>query len=70
MNSSLEEVNECISDTEDKILENNEVEQKRKRIIMQHKNRFRKLSESKKRNNIHIIGVPEEEERKRGREYI
>ena len=31
---------------------------------MQHKNRLRELSDSIKCNNIHILGVPQEEERK------
>ena len=47
-------------------MENNEVEQKKERRIMEHKNRHRKLSDSTKCNNIHIIGVPEKEEREKG----
>ena len=36
--------------------------------IMQHKNRLREVSDSIKLNNICIIGVPEEKERKKGTE--
>ena len=43
---------------------------KREKIIMQNENKLRKLSDSIKHNNIHI-GVPEEEEeRKGGRTFI
>ena len=61
MNTRLEKTEECISDNEDKIMETKEAEQKRERIIMEHENRFRELSDSIKYNNIHIIGVLEEE---------
>ena len=49
-------------------MENTEAEQKRG--IMQHENRLRKFSDSIKRNDIHIIGVLEEEERKKGAENL
>ena len=44
-------------------MENNEVEQKRERKILDHASRLRKLSYSIRHNEIPIIGVPEEEER-------
>ena len=38
---------------------------------MEHKNRLRELSESIKHTNIHIVGVPEEEEERKGdRKFI
>jgi len=46
-------------------MEDNEAEQKRERRIMQNKNRLKELTDSIKYNNIHIIGVLEEE-RERG----
>ena len=70
MNTRLEKTEECISDNEDKIMETKEAEQKRERIIMEHINRLRKLSNSIRRNNIHITGIPEEEERNGGRKFI
>ena len=57
-------------DIEDKILENNEGEKKRKRKILDHKCRLRKLSYSIKHNNIGIIEVPEEEREKGGERFI
>ena len=52
----MEEALEQISDTEDRIMENNKAEQKRR--IMDHEN-TRELSDSIKCSNICIIGVPE-----------
>ena len=57
-------------DTEDKIMENTEAERKRERKILEHECRLRELSDSIKCNNIHMIGVPEEEERERGAEGL
>ena len=62
INSRLGKGEEWISDPVDKIMENNEAEQKRERIV-QHETRLRELSNSFKCNKIHIIGVPEEEKR-------
>ena len=59
MNNRLEQVEEWISDLEDKTMESNEAEQMRERRIMQHENRLRELSDSFKYNNICIIGVLE-----------
>ena len=47
-------------------MESNEDEQKGEGSIMQHKNRLRKLSDSIKCNNIHILGFREGEEREKG----
>ena len=60
MNTRLEEAEEWISDLEDKIMENNEVKQKRETSMMEHKNRLRELNDSIKHSNICDIGVPEE----------
>ena len=62
MNSRLKAAEEGISDLEVKITENNETEQNRKRIIMEHKNRPREFSDPIKYTNICIIGFPEEED--------
>ena len=56
----MEEAEERISEIEDKIMENDEAK-KREKNILDHKERIRELSDSMKCNNIHIIGVPEEE---------
>ena len=69
MNTRLEKAEEQISDLGDKIKENNEAEQKRKRI-MELENRLRQFNGSIKCNSIHIIGVPEEEKREKGAENV
>ena len=57
----MEEAEERIGEIKDKIMQN-EAEKKRERKLLDHKERIRELSNSVKWNNIHIIGVPEEEE--------
>ena len=57
----VEEEGERIGEIEDKIMENDEAENKRERKLLDHERRIGELSESMKRNNIRIIGVPEEE---------
>jgi len=51
-------------------MESNQAEQKRKKTILQNKNRLRELSDSIKHNNIHIIGASEKEEREKGAENL
>lgn len=58
------------SKTEDKMMENKEAEKKSKRNLLDHESRLRELSNSIKRNNIHIIRVPEDEEREKGAEGL
>lgn len=60
MNSRMEEAEEQINDLENTVLESNQVEQKKKKRIMQNKNRLGELSDSIKHKNIHIIEVPGE----------
>ena len=55
-----------ISEIEDKIMEKDEAEKKRDKKFLDHKGRIRELSDSMKHKNIHIIGVPEEEEERKG----
>ena len=47
-------------------MENNEAEKKRETKEKEHNLRIREISDSLKRNNIRITGVPEEEEREIG----
>ena len=52
-------------------MENNEAAKNRESKLLDHETRLRKLSNSTKCNNIHIIGILEEEEwGKRGRSSI
>ena len=60
----IKEAEERIGDIEDKIMENNEAENKRERNVLNHEYRLRELNYSLKHNNICLIGVPEEEREK------
>ena len=62
----MDEAEQRISDIEDKLTENNEAEKNREMKAKEHDLRIREISDSLKRNNIKITGVPEMEERKRG----
>ncbi|KAF0887420.1 LORF1 protein, partial [Crocuta crocuta] len=66
--TKMEEAGERIRDIEVKIKENNEAKTKRESKVRDHKDRLRELSDFLSCNNIHIIGVPEDEEREKGEE--
>ena len=66
----MEEAEGRISEIEGKIMENNEAEKNRDKKILDHEGRIRDLNDSMKCNNIHVIGIPEEEERKEQRVYL
>ena len=69
VNSRLTEAEERISDLEDKILEITTAEQNKEKRMKKIEDSLRDLWDIK-RTNIRIIGVPEEEERKKGTEKI
>ena len=58
----MEEAEERTGEIEYKIVENDEAENKRERKLLDREGTIRDLSDLMKQNNIHIIGVPEEEE--------
>ena len=55
----MDEAQQRISDVEDKLMENDEAENKREIKSKAHDFRIREISDSLKRDNIRIIGVPE-----------
>ena len=59
----IEEAEERRGELEDKIMEKEEAEKKRDKNIQECEGRIRELSDTIKRKNIRIIGIPEEEER-------
>ena len=63
INNSEGEVEKRISDLEDRVMESNQAEQERGKKI--NENRLRELIYTVKHNNIHIIEIPEGEERQR-----
>lgn len=62
--SRLDEAEDCISDLEDKVAKNTQMEQQKEKRIPKNYNRLRDHWDNIKHNNVHVIGVPEEEERK------
>ena len=62
----MDKAEQSISHIEDKLfIESNKAEKKREIKAKEHNLRIREISDSLKRNNIRIIGVPEEEEREK-----
>ncbi|KAF0883968.1 LORF1 protein, partial [Crocuta crocuta] len=59
-----------ISDLEDTIIEKQEADKIRDKLIQEQERRVRELSDTVKRNNIRIIGILEEEEKEKGAEGV
>ena len=62
----MDEAEQRISNIEDKLTEKNEAQKKREMKAKECNLRIREISDSLNRNNIRIIGTPEEEEREIG----
>ena len=65
MNSRITEAEERISDLEDKIVEITTAEKNKEKRMKRIEDRLRDFWDSIKSTNIRIIGVPEEEEKKK-----
>ena len=65
INSRITEAEEYISELEDKIVKITTTEQNKEKRIKRIKENLRDLWDNMKRTNIRIIGVPEEEEKKK-----
>ena len=70
INSRITEAEERISDLKDKIVEINAAEQNKEKRTKKIEDSLRDFWDNIKRTNIQIIGVPEEEEKKKGSEKI
>ena len=70
INSRITEAEERISDLEDKVVEITTTEQNKEKRMKRTEDSLRDLWDNIKRTNIRIIGVPEEEEKKKGTEKI
>ena len=64
-NSRKTEAEDRISEVEDRKVEINETERKKEKLIKRNENNLRDLQENVKCPNIQIIGVPEEEDKKK-----
>ena len=70
INSKITEAEGRISDLGDKIVEKTTAEQNKEKRMKRTEDSLRDLWDNIKRSNIRIIGVPEEEEKKKGTEKI
>ena len=70
INSRITEAEERINDVEDKIVEITAAEQNKEKRMKKIEDSLRDLWDNIKSNDIQIIGVPEEEEKKEGTEKI
>ena len=62
------EAEDRISDIEDKMVEISETERKKEKWIKRNEDNLKDLQDNMKPSNIRIIGVPEEEDRKKDHE--
>ena len=69
-NRRIMEAKDRISEVEDKMVEINEAERKKEKRIKRNEDNFRDFWDNVKCPNIQIIGVPEEEGKKKGHEKI
>ena len=69
-NSRIMEAEDRISDVEDRMVEINEAERKKGKRFKINEDNLRDLWDNVKCPNIQIIGVPEEEDKKKGHEKI
>ena len=70
INSRITEAEERVSDLEDKIVGITTAEQNKEKRMKRTEDSLRDLWDNIKCTNIRIIGVPEEEEKKKGTEKI
>ena len=69
-NSRITEAEDRISELEDRMVEINESERIKQKQIKRYEDNLRDLQDNIKRYNIRIIGVPEEEDKKKDHEKI
>ena len=70
INRRITEAEERISDLKDTMVEFTAVEQNKEKRMKRNGDSLRELWDNIKCNNIHIIGVPEGEEREKGPEKV
>ena len=70
INSGINEAEERITEPEDRMVEITAVVQNKEKRMKRNEDSLRNLLDNIKWNNIHIIGVPEGEDREKGPEKI
>ena len=66
INSRITEAKKRVSDLEDRVVETTAMEQNKEKRMKRNEDSLKDLWDNIKRTNIHIIGVPEGEEREKG----
>ena len=69
-NSRIMEAEDRISEIENRMVEINESKRKKEKQIKRNEDKLRELQDNMKCSNIQIIGVPEEEDKKKDHEKI
>ena len=69
-NNRIMEAEDRISEMEDRMVEINEAERKNKKGIKRNEDNLRHLWDNAKHPKFQIIGIPEEEDKKKGQENI
>ena len=69
-NSRLTKAEDRISEIEDRMVEINKSERKKEKLIKRNEDNLRDLQDNIKQHNIRIIGVPEEDDKKKDHEKI
>ena len=67
---SITEAEDRISEVEDRMVDINEAERKKEKRIKRNEDNLRDLGDNVKHINNQIIGIPEEEDKKKGYEKI
>ena len=62
----LNEIQERISELEDKVEKNTQNEQEKENSLRKNEEGLREMQDNMKHDNIHIIGIPEGEEEEQG----
>ena len=70
INNKITEAEKCVSELEDKKVEITAKEQNKEKRMKRIEDNLRDIWDNTKRTNIRIIGIPEEEEKKKGSEKI
>ena len=68
--SRLDDVEDWISELEDKVEKNTQNEQEKEKSLRKTEEELSEIQDNMKRNNIHIIGIPEGEEEEQGIENL
>ena len=63
MKSRLDKAEQRISELEDKVGKNTQKEQEKEKRLRKNEDGLREMQDNMKPNNIHIIGIPEEEQK-------